>query len=154
MRDCSCIGRHCREAFAGARALHGDDSPLACHVVTTEHRDHPGRVGGVRHHVEVFLRNPPDDDVVEHRGVGFVKEVLVLGAARSDPVEIVRQARLQSLEGAGAFDTHGAEMAHVEHGGVVATSEVFGDGAFRVGKRHLPAAEINESGVESQVLAV
>ena len=80
--------------------------------------------------------------------------MLVLGAARPDTVKVVGEARLEQLEGAGSFDTHGAEVAHVENRGIVATSEVLGDSAFRVRKRHLPAAEIDESGAETQVLGV
>ena len=46
-----------------------------------------------------LVGDPPHDEVVEHRGVRFVEQVLVLGAAGPDLVEVVGQVRLQQLEG-------------------------------------------------------
>jgi hypothetical protein len=45
-------------------------------------------------------------------------------------------------------------MAHVEDCGVIPTGEVLSDGAFGVRQRHLPAAEVDESGTEFDVLGM
>ena len=148
------LGRDGGEPGARPRSLDGDDGPGAGDVVTAQHRDHPFGVGGVRHDVKALLGDPPDDEVVEHRGVRLLQEVLVLGPARRDAVEVVRQARLQQGERARALDADGAEMADVEHGGVVATRKVLGDRAGGIRERHLPAAEVHEPGAEVDVLGV
>ena len=95
---------------------------------------------------------PPDDDVVKHGGVGCIEEMRVLRPAGRDFGQIVGECRLQSIKCSIAFDSDGAQMRHVEHRGTAAASEVFSDGARRVGDWHLPATELDEVGVECSVL--
>ena len=94
---------------------------------------------------------PPDDDVVEHRPVGVVEEVRVLGSPGADLAEVVGERPLQPVEGVGALDAHRAEVGDVEHDGRAGGSEVLGDRAGRVLERHLPAAERHHPGAERPV---
>ena len=52
-------------------------------VLTADGLFDPSGVRGVGHHVEHLVGQPPDDDVVDHRPVGIVEEVGVLGPARA-----------------------------------------------------------------------
>ena len=99
---------------------------------------------------KVVSVEPPDDAVVDDRA-RLVEQVRVLGASRRDLPEVVREGRLQFLEGAGARDPHGAEMAHVEHDSAAAAREVLGERSGGVRQRHFPAAELDELRTERLV---
>jgi hypothetical protein len=102
--------------------------------------DPPG-VRCIGHHIEHVVGQPPHDDVVDDRSVGVVEQVRVLGPPRADPAEVVRQGGLEAVECAGPFDPDGAQVAHIEDHRVLATGTVLGQGALRIGERHLPPAE-------------
>ena len=95
--------------------------PMASH--------HPVGVGGVGHDVEGGLRQPPDDDVVDHRAVGVVEQVGVLGPARAHPTQVVGEGGLEPVEGVGTLHPDGAQVAHVEDHRVLPAGPVLGDGA-------------------------
>ena len=69
-----------------------------------------------------------------------VEQVGVLRAPGGDLAQVVGEGRLQAVEGAGARDPHGAQVADVEHRRRAARP-VLGERARRVLDRHLPAPE-------------
>src|SRR5205085_146915 len=77
-------GRDLAHPLAGPRPLHGDHGPLAGDIGAADDVDHPLGVGGVGHDVEPLLAAPPHDQVVDHRAIGVVEQVGVLGPTRPD----------------------------------------------------------------------
>ena len=146
------LGEHRRQPLVAARALHGEHRPRRRWSSGRRRwraRD-PVGVRRVGHHVEALVVDPPHDDVVEHRRVGLVEQVGVLGPARADLAEVVGQRPLQPVDGVGALDPHGAEVADVEDDGVVPAGPVLGERAGRVGQRHVPAAERHHLGARGR----
>ena len=87
------------QALPGGRSLDGDDGPFGGDVRAAQGAADPGGVRGVRHDVEALVVHPPHDDVVEHRPVGVVEQVGVLGPAGADLAQVVGQGRLQQVPG-------------------------------------------------------
>ena len=100
-RSCARRSRAAGPCTAMIARLGGD-------VLAADGRHHPVGVGGVRHDVEHVVGQPPHDDVVEHRRVGLVEQVGVLGPPRRDLAEVVRERGLQALERPGALHPHRA----------------------------------------------
>ena len=71
-----------------------------------------------------------------------------------DLAQVVGEGGLQPGERVGPLDTHGAEVAHVEHDRVTAAGQVLLDRAARVRQRHLPAAEGHQLRPEGHVPVV
>ena len=141
----------------GRWTLHGENGTGAGDVVASHGGAHVVGVRGIRHHVEHRLGVvgvPPHDDVVEHRRVGVVEEMGVLGAPGADLAEVVGQRVLDDVEGAAPLQPHGAEMRHVEDRRRRAAGHVFGDRARRIGDRHLPATELGHGCAELSVRGV
>ena len=90
-------------------------------------------------------RYPPDDDVVDHRGICRVEEMGVLGASRgylaggrwSVPTAAGRRRRPPSTRTVPRWLTSNATAS-------LTAGTVFGDGAVAVGQGHLPAAEAHQ----------
>jgi hypothetical protein len=80
--------------------------------------------------------------------------VRVLRPPGCDLAKVVGQRRLQAIEGVGARDPHGAEVADVERGGPGAAGAVLGQRARRVLDRHVPAAERDHLGAEGAVAGI
>ena len=66
-------------------------------------------------------------------------------------MNVFRSRSLQALEGIGALDAHGAEVADVEHRRRLAARLVFGEGARRIRQGHVPAPEVDHLGVQGTV---
>ena len=95
---------------------------------------------------KTLVGEPPDDDVVDHRAVGVVEEVGVLGPARRRSGGGRWTAALQAVEGVGALDPHRAQMAHIEDDRILAAGPVLGQRPLAVGQRHLPSTELDQFG--------
>ena len=128
---------------AGRGSLDGDDRPVSRRVVAADRVAHRGGVRGVGHDVEGLFVEPPDDESSTTEPDSSSRCVYWARPGRDLP-EVVREGRLQVLEGAGARDPHGAEVAHVEHDSAAAAREVLGERSGGVRQRHLPAAELDE----------
>ncbi len=139
--DLGGFGEHGGQALLGPWPLDGQHGTIVGGLGAADGCPHPVRVGGVGHDIEDLVGDPPDDDVVEHRGVGLVEKVGVLGPTGSDPGEVVGEGVLEAVQGVGALDPHRAEVRHVEDHRVVAAGHVLVEGAGWVGDGHLPAAE-------------
>ena len=149
------VGCHAGQPVPGRGPLHGDDGPGRGDVLTQAERgDHPIGVGRVGHDVEAALVDPPDDDVVEYRGVAGIEQMGVLRPARRHLPEVVGERPLQAVERVGTLDPHGPEMADVEGHGIGAAGLVLGDGARRVRQRHLPSSELDHARAEGAVSGV
>ena len=136
--DLGGLGADRGEPLPGVGALDGEDGPLGGDVggrhvgrargggLLGQCCGDPRRVRRVRHDVEGLLVEPPHDDVVEHRGIGRVEQVGVLGPAGSDPTEVVGEGPLEGGERTRTADPDGAEVGDVEDHGPVAAGPVLG----------------------------
>ncbi len=92
---------------------------------------------------------PPDDDVVEHRAVGVVEQVGVLGPARGRSCRGRWSASPAAGRGHPAPATCTVPRCETSNTTAsCAAGEVLGDRARRVLERHLPAAERHHAGAE------
>ena len=137
-----------REAGTGLGTLHRDHGPIGGHVcyvnlarLLRQGADDPVGVGGIGHHVEPVAADPPHDDVVEHRGVGGVEQVGVLGRPDTDAVQVVGQRPLQGAVRSRTLYPHRSQMRDVEEDRASAAGHVLGHGARLVLQRHVPAPE-------------
>ena len=104
---------------------------------------------GITSNTSRLVRVPPDDDVVEHRAVGLVEEVGVLGPPGGDLAEVVGERPLQARRARRGPATRTVpRWRDVEHHRAVAARQVLGDRAGGVLERHLPAAERHHLGAE------
>ena len=107
-RDRGRVREQRRQELARRGALHGDDGALRRDVTYRHHairrRDGTGfaerggnarGVGRIGHHEELFVGDPPHDDVVDDVGVVGVEQVRVLRAPGCDPSEVVGERPLQ-----------------------------------------------------------
>ncbi len=148
------LGPHGRQPFPRRRTLHRDHRSVPGHVsvlADPQRLPHPLRVRCVGHHVESVVGDPPDDDVVEHRGVVLVEQVGVLGSARPDLAQVVGQRQLQPFERIRSRHSHRAEVADVEGDRPRPAGTVFRERAAGVGQWHLPSPEGHELGAEGAV---
>ncbi len=103
------------------------------------------------------LAEPVGDHVVDDSAL-FVREERVLRETGLEPVEIVRQERLEQLVRARAFDVELAHVRDVEHpsvgsdGAVLLDHALVLDGHLPAGERHHPRAEGDMPVVQGRAL--
>ena len=117
---------------------------------------HPGDVfvaGRRIDHHAVAVGRQVDDQVVDHPAL-LVEHAAVQGLAQQlQALHVVGQQMLQVGLGLGAADIHHGHVRHVEHPAVTAHLMVLLN-LRTVMQRHVPAAEIDHFGTQSQVLIV
>src|SRR4029079_14766954 len=96
-------------------------------------------VAGIDDEKVVTMAHPVHDQVV-HDPPALVREQRVLGLSVGEPVEIVRQHRLEELGRHRAFDVQLSHVRDIERAGVRPDGEMLGDDA-RVLHGHLPPRE-------------
>ncbi len=112
---------------------------------------HPVGVRGIGHDVEGLVGHPPDDDVVDHRAVGVIEEVGVLGPAHVHLAQVVRQGLLEPIEGLGPTTRTVPRWLTSKTTASRPAGQVLGHRAGRIGERHLPPAEAGQFGSEAAV---
>ena len=150
------------EDLVGLRALNGDDAIGIVEVLDRdalgrgrlEELDDLGRVGGVGDQEDVVVTADIGDEIVDD-ATGFVAAHGVLRLAGSDLAEIVGEAGVDEVQGAGAGDARLAQVGDVEDPDPVTDSRVFGDhSATGVFDGHLPAPEVGHLRAEGDVAVV
>ena len=94
---------------------------------------------------------PPHDDVIDHRSVGVVEQVGVLGASGSDPFQVIAEGGLDCVPCVRPPEIEAAEMTHVEQGCARTACCMLGQRAHRIADRHLPSTEGDHPGAEATV---
>ena len=135
------IRKHCRQSGTSLGTLHRNHGAGLRGFDTTDCITHTVGIRSVGHHIEGLIIDPPHDDVVEHRCIGFVEQVCVLRFARCDFAEVVREGPLQLVERIWARHTNCSEMRNVEHDSATSARQVFFDGSAGIRQRHVPSAE-------------
>ena len=138
---------HRSHSLTSTRTLHGKNCPTTGRVVTADDGQNALGVRCVRHDIEYRLAHPPHDDVVGNSPM-LVARMRVLCTTWRNLSEIVGELALQVPERILAGHTNRSQVRHIEHGGIVPACHVFGDGAGRIRKRHLPASERNHFGAQ------
>ena len=115
-----------------------------------EHPEHPGRVGGVRHHEVALLAEAIDDQILDHASA-FVQHEVVERLAHARAGEVVRHQPLEHAQRAGTHHLHLAEVREVEQSDVRSHRPMFRERAL-VLDRHLPSRERGHLRAEAEML--
>ena len=114
-----------------------------------EAADHLGVVGRVGDEEDVVVGDVVLDEVVDDAAGLLVAAHRVLRLAGADLAQLVREARVDEVGGAGPGDPRLAEVAHVEDPDALTDGRVLAEhSATGVFDRHLPPAEVGHLGPE------
>jgi hypothetical protein len=148
------------ETFECLRALNGEERVIVGDIAHVGSRHLPFlqpaeisvTIGRVDDQQVAELIQPVGDQVVDDPAP-LVGQQRVLSLPRLDPIDVIRERRLQQLGGARTFDFELAHVGDVENAAVIAHGLVLADDT-RVLHRHLPAGERNHARTERNVTVV